>query len=216
MKPNIATANGLTRGQESSVLITIAEQMGCEDIGEAVKCFLRGRARVVINKIVVPLRTIKIPARAEKFVVMDRFKLLKDGGFCSSIDGLSYFFSNKTEEAADEQELLLGKLDLASINAWSSVGHWIIEDLGGEKKAETTLAVIWSIMSKQPNGENGDLSSNRRNIFFVRDIVGVLRFVCVEWDEDRGGWRFFCYSIDNSDGHNSNHGHGYRVFSRKS
>ena len=213
MKPNIATANGLTRGQESSVLITIAEQMGCEDIGEAVKCFLRGRAKVVIKKIVVPFRTIKIPVRAEKFVVRDKFKLLKDGGFCSSIDGIEIMFINKIEEAADEQEILIGKLNLTSINAWSSVGQWIIEDLGGEKKTETTLAVIWSMMSKQSNGEKGDLSTKTRNIFFVRDIVGTLRLIRVHWDDK--GWRFFSCGIDNSDGHDSNHGHGYKVFSRK-
>lgn len=51
MKPNIATANGLTRGQESAVLIRLAEEMGYENIEDAVNNFLRGNVTVTVINI---------------------------------------------------------------------------------------------------------------------------------------------------------------------
>lgn len=56
-KPDIATANGLTRGQESAVLIKVAEQMNLDDIKIAVEGFLRGDAKVVMVKHFVDLAT---------------------------------------------------------------------------------------------------------------------------------------------------------------
>lgn len=55
MKPNIATANNVTRGQESAVLIRIAEEMGCEDIEVAVNNFLRGNATITVIKHTIDL-----------------------------------------------------------------------------------------------------------------------------------------------------------------
>lgn len=55
MKPNIATANNVTRGQESAVLIRLAEQMGCEDIEVAVNNFLRGNVTITVIKHTIDL-----------------------------------------------------------------------------------------------------------------------------------------------------------------
>ena len=55
MKPNIATANNITRGQESAVLIRLAEQMGCEDIEVAVNNFLRGNVTITVIKHTIDL-----------------------------------------------------------------------------------------------------------------------------------------------------------------
>lgn len=52
---NIATANGLTRGQESATLIKIAEQMGIENIQQAIESFLRGNMKITVIKHTVDL-----------------------------------------------------------------------------------------------------------------------------------------------------------------
>lgn len=50
MKPKIATANGLSRGQESAALIKITEDMGMENIQEAVEYFIaRDSAHVTVS-----------------------------------------------------------------------------------------------------------------------------------------------------------------------
>lgn len=55
MKFDIATANNLTRGQESAVFLKIAEQTGIEDVGEAVKAFLRGNVNITVVKHTIDL-----------------------------------------------------------------------------------------------------------------------------------------------------------------
>jgi hypothetical protein len=55
MKLNIATANNLTRGQESAVFLKIAEQTGIEDVEEAVKAFLRGNVEITVVKHTIDL-----------------------------------------------------------------------------------------------------------------------------------------------------------------
>jgi hypothetical protein len=55
MKPNITTANNVTRGQESAVLIRLAEEMGCEDINVAVNNFLRGNVTITVIKHTIDL-----------------------------------------------------------------------------------------------------------------------------------------------------------------
>jgi hypothetical protein len=69
----------------------------------------------------------------------------------------------------------------------------IITALGGEKKAETTLTELFSLMEKQPNGESGALLTNGgANIFYVKDASGVLRAVHVAWI---GGWGVFARPV---------------------
>lgn len=62
MKPKIATANNVTRGQESAVLIRLAEQMGCEDIEMAVSNFLRGNVTITVVRHTIDLaKTPRLP-----------------------------------------------------------------------------------------------------------------------------------------------------------
>lgn len=92
-----------------------------------------------------------------------------------------------------------------------SVDGPIIEQLGGEAKAETTLAEIAACMKKQASGEAGALLTNGYvNIFYVRDVNSVLRAVYVFWHGV--GWRVFAYSVEHPDEWRG----GYRVFSRDS
>lgn len=191
-KPNIATANNLTRGQESAVLIRIAEQLGIEDIEVAVKVFLRGAFELVLVKILDMLGTVKISATTEKFVVKQKFvKDSKEVKFYGIWDNFTSWFldgDGKIEEPVGEQVLSYGKLTK------NSVDGLIIEELGGEEKVETTLSAIYGLLLKQPKGEEGALLTNGyANIFYVKDINGVLRAVNVLWDDY--GWRVYVNSV---------------------
>jgi len=93
----------------------------------------------------------------------------------------------------------------------ASVDEPIIADLGGKQKAEMTLVEIYTLMKNQPNGEKGILLTNGfANIFYVRDVKGVLRAIDVYWDEVC--WDLDAYSVERSSGWLA----GRRVFSRNS
>jgi hypothetical protein len=58
----------------------------------------------------------------------------------------------------------------------------IVLELGGEEKAETTLAELFSLMKAQKKGENGPLlTDGYANIFFIKDVDGTLHTVNVDW-----------------------------------
>jgi hypothetical protein len=209
MKPKIATANGLTRGQVSAILIKIAQQLGMEDIKDAAEMFLRGTAEIVVKKILDMIGIVKTSATSERFVAKDMFKLKKDRGICSYLDDNfeSWFLAGegKVENAIPEGELRYGKLTKVSVD------DPIIEELGGETKAETALTEMFDLMSKQPKGEEGTLLTNGyANIFYVRDLSGVLRAVFVLWNDD--GWHVDAYSVEGLHAWSD----GRRVFSRNS
>ena len=90
----------------------------------------------------------------------------------------------------------------------SSVDGQIIAALGGDIKAETTLAQIADCLKQQANGKNGALFTNGyANIFYVRDVSGVLRTVHVRWDGV--GWSVNADSVEHPDEWSA----GYQVFS---
>jgi len=93
----------------------------------------------------------------------------------------------------------------------SSVDTPIIAELGGEGKVETTLTELFSLMQKQKHGGKGSLLINGwANIFYIRDINGVLRAVSVSWDG--GGWGVSAVSREGPIAWRG----GRRVFSRNS
>jgi|GEM_PF-2974777 len=62
----------------------------------------------------------------------------------------------------------------------------ILDDLDGEVGAETTLSLLWHLLSRQDRGQSGALHNDgRANIFYMRDGSGVLRVIDVSWDQ---GW----------------------------
>ena len=86
----------------------------------------------------------------------------------------------------------------------------IIPELGGETKVETTLSEMFSLIRKQPDGEEGVLLNNGwANILYIRDQNGVLRAVGVRWGD--GGWGVDAGSVEDSGGWDA----GHQVFSRK-
>ena len=152
---------------------------------------------------------VPILATTERFVAKDRFVLDKSDSAKVKIsylgDNLKAWLLDKVEEPFGGSTLCTFKLRESSLDGP------IIAELGGEAKAETTLSEIHTLMAKQPNGEQGKLLINGyANIFYVRDITGVLRAVSVYWYGD--GWDVYADSISGP----SRWDDGFQVFSRNS
>jgi hypothetical protein len=141
--------------------------------------------------LLIAVGTATVVATTNPFVVRDRIVVNTKKNAPVKISFVSDYFKecfyDKTEEAFGGSTLNYGKLSR------SSVDGPIIAELGGEAKAETTVAEVYALMEAQKNGENGSLLTNGyANIFYVRDAKGVLRSVSVLWDD--GGW--FVYALD--------------------
>ena len=180
-----------------------------EETWKLLKHLLRGEVQVIKGLLIDWLGTAKTTATTEKFVAQKKFILKKDGGICSYFgDNFQSWFlagDGKIEDPLGEQVLRFGKLTRNSLDGP------IIEELGGEAKAETTLTEMFDQMSKQSNREEGNLLTNGYwNIFYIRDINGVLRAVYVFWDD--GGWYVNAFSVEDP----IEWGAGGQVFSRNS
>jgi hypothetical protein len=124
-------------------------------------------------------RTLVISVTTTPVVAHERFAL--NGSQNASIrivdiDGIfKEWFLNKIEEPAATKVLRASRLCNASKDGP------IIAELGGEKKAESTLTKIFACMELQADGKRQPLLTNRHeNIFYVRDqyspICGSRRF----------------------------------------
>jgi len=162
---------------------------------------------VVCTSSVIPTAVTK-KLVAKKFVVKDKFKVdtsKKAKVKISNLgDDFKRWFWGKIEEP------FYGSVISGRPLEKNSVDGPIIAELGGHEKAETTIAEIYAMMERQPKGEAGDLMNNGfANIFYARDVDGILRAVLVGYDSR--GWGIDARSIDCSnicDGVR-------RVFSRK-
>jgi len=178
---------------------------------EMVDALIQGRAKLEVKLVQILnwIGTTTISATTEKFVAKDKFrKDSKEVKFYGIWNNFTEWFlsgNGKIEEPIDEKELRYGKL------IKSSVDGPIVEELGGEAKAETTLTELHDLLKKQANGEEGDLLTNgSANIFYVKDTSGVRRAVHVNWYG--AGWNVDAGSVEPpSDG-----GVGCRMFSRNS
>lgn len=73
----------------------------------------------------------------------------------------------------------------------------ILVELGN--RAETTLAYLYELLTKQPNGEDGVLLTNGcANIFYIRGADDVLWAVSAYWRS--GGWYVYANSVEDPDG----------------
>ncbi len=136
--------------------------------------------------LLIPVGTTTVAATTNPFVVRDRIVVNTPKNAPVKIYFVSDYFKQcfygKTEEAFGGSTLNYGKLSR------SSVDGPIIAELGGKAKAETTLTEVYALMEVQKNGEKDPLLTNGyANIFYVRDINGVLRAVVVYWNGV--GWR---------------------------
>jgi hypothetical protein len=193
----------------------IVNKLGGEDVADA---FLRGEyelikiAQAIETALLEFVDTVVIWATPGKLVAKERFVINTDRNAPVKINFLgrnftAWFLSGdgKIEDTITEQTLYYHKL------RQSSVDSPIIDELGGEAKAETTLSEMFCPMVHQRHGEDGALLNNdRSNIFYIRDQNGVLRAVGVSWDGD--GWYVDAYSVDGLGGWRG----GAQVFSRNS
>ncbi len=135
------------------------------------------------------LGTVTVPAEIQRFIVRDRIdEIKKSGGRIYTGSHFEGWFFGKTVEPIGETQLRYGKLLRAEVDGP------IIAELGGEIKAETTLAEIFGLIEMQKKGEKGALLINGyANIFFVRDIDSALRIVRANWHD--GGWDLDANSV---------------------
>ncbi len=196
-----------TAGQLNAMVKKLIEQVG----ENGPNLLLQGKLKIeaIKDSILNLISTTKTSATTEKFVAKEKFrKDSKEVKFYGIWDNFTNWFlagDSKTEEPLGEQELRYGNLNR------NSVDGPIIEELGGEAKAETTLTELYDLLKKQASGEEGVLLTNGyANIFYIRDTSDVLRAVSVDWHA--GGWSVFALSVEDPD----DWGAGRRVFSRNS
>lgn len=172
--------------------------------GDEFKKFLR-KEKCWVNTLLEFIGTIKIPATTKKVVVCDYVQKIRKTRKLYAGSNFEEWFFSKTVEPISQSVLNYHKLRK------SSVDSPIIAELGGEVKTETTLAEMFALMEMQANGEDGALLTNGyANIFYIRDINGVLRAVLCFW----GGvsWRVDARSVGSPGGW----GGGRQIFSRNS
>ncbi|MFH0891209.1 MAG: hypothetical protein V1867_00345 [Candidatus Falkowbacteria bacterium] len=98
-------------------------------------------------------------------------------------------FFSKIEEPFGGSELRYGRL------REPSKSFQIIDELGGEDKAETTLTELWGALKKQPDGkQSGPLVNGCANIFFIRNSLGVMRAVGAYWNGN--SWVYYARPLD--------------------
>jgi hypothetical protein len=179
----------LFRRVKEGTLDSVAVSRGLQDL-------IEGRFAGVVS---VP-PTERFVAR-EKFVVNTGRKAPVEISYVGG--NFSKWFLGKIEEPKPETQLRYAKLFKLSEDSP------ILAGLGNT--AETTLAEVYALMERQPNGEEGVLlTSGYANIFYVRDVNSELRAVHVHWHG--GGWCVNARSVERRLAWRV----GYCIFSRNS
>jgi hypothetical protein len=207
----------LTEFQEGFEVLSIEDaQWAIMNGKEAVS--LSARAIANRSKPVAPadktilsaiVATFIVPATTEKFVAQDKFKV--DTGKEAKVK-ISYLEGDFEREFLGKVEgPFAGSIICGRKLEKKSVDDPILQELGGNETAETTLTEMYAAMAAQPNGEDGCLLNNgRANIFYIKNITGALRAVFVGWDD--GGWYVSVHSVEYPRAWFA----GHRVFSRNS
>lgn len=144
--------------------------------------------------LLIPEGTVTVAPSNAPFVARDHFRVNTTTTGWVKIaylwDNFRDWFLEKAEESFAGSTLSYGKLSRASMDGP------IIAELGGETKAETTLAELFALMEQQPNGETGPLLTNGyANVFYIRDVNAVPRAVDVHWRGD--GWDVCADAVTN-------------------
>jgi hypothetical protein len=142
--------------------------------------------------------TATIPAFEQPFVVRDRFEKPAGVRFSTVWNEFKKRFYGKVEGPMGETHLQ--KYRLLTI----APDGPIIEELGGETKAEGPVAAAFSLLRRQGKGEPGILqTSGFANIFYSRDLKGILCAVRIGWDGE--GWVIDAISVSDPLAWNGQH-----------
>ena len=186
-----------------------------QNAGDAIDLFIyaiinraKEAVQTVVNILSAIVCTFTVAPTTKKFVVKDKFKVDTSREAKIKIsylgDNFKKWFLGKIEGPFPGSTVYGRSLKKDSVDGP------IIQGLGGNEAAKTTLAEVWALMKAQLNGESGDLLTWSANIFYIEDVKGTLRDVYVCWDGD--GWFVYARSVENPPEWNA----GQRVFYRKS
>ena len=147
---------------------------------------------------------ITISPTTERFIAREKFSM--QSGIRFHIESnFEHWFIDQIEEPFGGSILRYGELLRYSMDSL------IIHELGGEDKSETSLTEIFTLIAKQPLGEEGILLTNAAaTVFYVRaqNVKNALCYVCAEWN-------LGCYLSANPFDIPGVWPHGGLVFSRK-
>lgn len=169
---------------------------------------IKNRTNGVAKKLLELVTTVSVAA-TERFIAKKHFKVNTSRKAKVKIaflwDSFSKHFLHKTEEGMLAGELKVHKLLRSSLDVP------IMTELGDSQSYLTTLADMWVLLEKQPNGEGGVLLVNGgANIFYIHDTEGKLWAVSARWRADHGGWFVGAFSVGNPRGWFG----GFQVLSR--
>jgi hypothetical protein len=150
------------------------------------------------TKLLEPVGTIAVPASTEPFSVRERFEKTSGVTFSAVWNEFKKRFYGIVD--GPRAATHLRKYRLLSI----APDGPIIAELGGEGRAEGGVAAAFSLIRLQGGGQPGFLQTNGfANIFYLRDLRGILCAVRVGWDGD--GWVVDAISVDDPLAWNGKH-----------
>lgn len=176
-------------------------EAGINKIGgeDAFMRLLAGELNIVPAKPSDPKKLLELVttvsvAACEKFVAKEHFKVDTSRKAKVKIaflwDNFSKHFLPKTEEGVLAGEIKVNKLLQSSLDAP------IMTELGDPRSYSTTLADLWALLEKQPNGEEGALLVNGyANTLYIHDTEGNLWAVFASWYAAYGGWYVEALSV---------------------
>jgi len=128
-----------------------------------------------------PLATAVVPASTAPVVIRDCFTKNTTVRLSTIFAEFKNRFFDKTEKPM--AEMTYRKYKLLRISPDGPV----IAELGGETKAEGSVAAVCALLERQGNGGAGFLQTNGyANIFYAKDKRGVLCAIRVGWADT--GW----------------------------
>ncbi len=187
----------------------------------AFKLFLKKQnpwpeqAQVIAKKpsaLLDPLKTVIDFSGTDNFNVAEHLKITPGNERATAELVIGYIGGNFKSNFLDkiEEAVAASKLHAYRLKK-NSVDGPIITDLGGEEKAETTVAEMVDLMRRQGRGQKGLLLTNGyANIFYIRDSHGVLRAVRCYWRSGYGYWSVEASPVADPDEWDA----GFRVISR--
>jgi hypothetical protein len=144
------------------------------------------------------VETVTISATSERFEAKERFEKPTGIKFATVWTEFKKHFYGRVEEPIPES--LLRKYRLLRIAPDAP----IIAELGGPGKVEGSLAALYCLIRRQGRGEAGILQTNGyANIFYLRDVKGVLCAVRLGWDGE--GWVIDAISVEDPLAWNGKH-----------